>query len=244
MWECSTLVWGYRDNLLEGGYIMRKLCLLSVVGFVLMVVSAVAGSAAIKGDYIEARSADVYTGPCFANSEVGLVGNEAILAWKIKEGDWKGTRLDGLGVVAVVKAHATLGDPYHSAYPAESVLIVDQRATTRQQLALQDFAAAMAGKLLSHVVRVETAPIHLALAQGEEHGTALLVAGNLARIETRSLCHGDDICGNEFVFYPPLIQLAHAMPAFTLEDSFQGKGLDVVWNHMGKRSAFVGSFSL
>ena len=75
------------------------------------------GRAAIKGDYIEARSADVYTGPCFANGEVGLVGNEAILAWKITRGDWKGTSLNGLGVVAVVKAHATLGDPYHSSLP-------------------------------------------------------------------------------------------------------------------------------
>ncbi len=223
---------------------MRKLYLSPVVGLVLLIASAVPASAAIKGDYIEVRSADVYTGPCFANGEVGLVGNEAILAWRIKEGDWKGTNLNGLGVVAVVKAHATLGDPYHSPYPAESVLIVDQRANSRQRLALQDFAATMAGRLVSHVVRIEAAPIHLTVAQGEEHGTALLVAGNLARIETRSLCHGDDICGNEFVFYPPLVQLAHAMPAFTLEDSFQGKGLNVVWNHMGKRSAFVGSFAL
>jgi hypothetical protein len=223
---------------------MRKLYLSTLVGLALLVVLAIPGSAAIKGDYIEARSADVYTGPCFANGEVGLVGNEAILAWKIKEGDWKGTGLNGLGVVAVVKAHATLGDPYHNPYPAESVLIVDQRATARQRLALQDFAAAMAGKLLSHVVRVDTAPIQLTFAQGEHDGVARLVAGNLARIETRSLCHGDDICGNEFVYYPPLIQLAHAMPAFTLEDSFQGKGLDVVWNHIGKRSAFVGSFAL
>ena len=87
---------------------MRKLHVLAVVGIALMAVSAVPGSAAIKGDYIEARSADVYTGPCFANGEVGLVGNEAILAWRIKEGDWRGTSLNGLGVVAVVKAHATL----------------------------------------------------------------------------------------------------------------------------------------
>jgi len=223
---------------------MKKLCVPAVGGVALMMVLAVPGSGAIKGDYIEARSADVYTGPCFANSEVGLVGNEAILAWKINEGDWNGTSLNGLGVVAVVKAHATLGDPYHSAYPAQSILIVDQRANGRQRLALQAFAEAMAGKLLSHVVRVDAAPIQLTLAQGEEHGTARLAAGNLARIETRSLCHGDDICGNEFVYYPPLVRLAHAMPAFTLEDSFQGKGLDVVWNHMGKRSAFVGSFSL
>jgi hypothetical protein len=223
---------------------MRKLFVPAVAGVALMVVLAVPGSAAVKGDYIEARSADVYTGPCFANGEVGLVGNEAILAWKINEGDWNGTSLNGLGVVAVVKAHATLGDPYHSAYPAQSILIVDQRANARQRLALQAFAEAMAGKLLSHVVRVDAAPIQLTFAQGDEHGTARLVAGNLARIETRSLCHGDDICGNEFVYYPPLVQLAHAMPAFTLEDSFQGKGLNVVWNHIGKRSAFVGSFSL
>jgi hypothetical protein len=223
---------------------MRKLYLPAVVGLALTVVLAIPGSAAITGDYIEARSADVYTGPCFANGEVGLVGNEAILAWKIKEGDWKGTSLNGLGVVAVVKAHATLGDPYHNPYPAESVLIVDQQATSQQRLALQDFAGSMAGRLLSHVVRVETAPIQFAFAQGEHHGAARVAAGRLARIETRSLRQGDRICGNEFVYYPPLIQLAHAMPAFTLEDSFQGQGLNVVWKHIGKRSAFVGSFSL
>ena len=59
---------------------MGKLCLHAVAGLALMVLWAIPGSAAIKGDYIEARSADVYTGPCFANGEVGLVGNEAILA--------------------------------------------------------------------------------------------------------------------------------------------------------------------
>jgi len=222
---------------------MRKLYVSAVAGVALMVVLAVPGSAAIKGDYIEARSADVYTGPCFANGEVGLVGNEAILAWKINEGDWDGTSLNGLGVVAVVKAHATLGDPYHSAYPAEAVLIVDQRANAQQRLALQDLATSMAGKLLDHVVRVDAAPIQFSIGEGMEHGNARLEAGNLARIETRSLCQGDHICGNEFVFYPPLVRLAHSMPAFTLNDSFQGQGLNVVWNHVGKRSAFVGTFA-
>jgi len=221
-----------------------KLFISAFAGLGLAVLLAVPGRAAIKGDYLEARSADVYTGPCFANGEVGLVGDEAILAWKIDQGDWDGTSLNGLAVVAVVKAHATLGDPYHSPYPAESVLIVDQKANAQQRLALQEFASSMAGKLLSHVVRVEAAPIELTLATGEMHGAAQLVAGNLASITTRSLCQGDDKCGNEIVYYPPLVHLAHAMPAFTLEDSFHGQGLNVVWNHIGKRSAFVGSFSL
>jgi hypothetical protein len=100
------------------------------VGFFLLSGLAVSGSAAIKGDYIEVRSADVYTGPCFANSEVGLTGKEAILAWKVQEGSWKGVSLNGLSVVAVVTAQATLGDPYHSPYPAHSVLILDSRASS------------------------------------------------------------------------------------------------------------------
>jgi len=223
---------------------IRKALVSAIAGLGLASLLAVPGRAAIRGDYIEARSADVYTGPCFANGEVGLVGDEAILAWKVDAGNWKGTNLNGLSVVAVVKAHATLGDPYHSPYPAESVLIVDQRADARQRLALQEFASSMAGKLLSHVVRVEAAPIQLTLATGEQHGAAELVAGNLASIKTRSLCQGDDKCGNEIVYYPPLVHLAHAMPAFTLQDSFLGQGLNVVWNHIGKRSAFVGSFSM
>ena len=202
-----------------------RLFISALAGMALAVLTAVPGSAAIKGDYLEARSADVYTGPCFANGEVGLVGDEAILAWKIDRGDWKGTSLNGLGVVAVVKAHATLGDPYHSPYPAESVLIVDQKASAQQRVALQEFAASMAGRLLSHVVRVEAAPIQLTLAKGQQHGAAELMAGNLASIKTRSLCQGDDKCGNEIVYYPPLVHLAHAMPAFTLEDSFHGQGL-------------------
>jgi len=223
---------------------MRKLMVPLAVGFFLLSGLAVSGSAAIKGDYIEVRSADVYTGPCFANSEVGLTGKEAILAWKVQEGSWKGVSLNGLSVVAVVTAQATLGDPYHSPYPAHSVLILDSRASSDQRSALREFATSMAGGLLDHVVRVETAPIQLTVEHGDQHGAAKLVAGNIARIETRSLCHGDHICGNEFVYYPPLVSLAHAMPAFTLDESFQGQGLGVVWTHMGKRSAFVGAFTL
>jgi len=198
--------------------------------------------AAPKGEYLEARSADVYTGPCFANSEESLAGKEAILAWKIEEGDWKGIPLDSLSVVAVVRARATLGDPYHSPLPAQAVLILDARGNTEQRAALADFARSRAGSLLARVVRVEIAPIQFSREGGEHDGAARVVAGNLAQISTRSLCHGDHFCGNEIVYYPPLVNLSHAMPAFTLESSFSGQGLGEVWQNVGKRSAFVGRF--
>ena len=221
---------------------MLKRALIGGLSIMLFSVGALAGKAAVKGDYMEARSADVYTGPCFANSEVGLTGHEAILAWKVQQGDWNGVDLSGLSVVAVVRANATLGDPYHTPYPARSVLIVDSRATTAQRTALAAFAASQAGSLLDHVVRVESAPIQMTVEHGDLHGAAKLVAGHLAQIETRSLCQGDHLCGNESVYYPPLVALAHSMPAFTLDSSFSGQGLGEVWKNVDKRSAFVGSF--
>ena len=213
-----------------------------LAGLAAMLMAVLPASAAIKGEYIEARSADVYTGPCFANSEVGLTGQEAIMAWRIHEGDWNGVNLSGLSVVAVVRANATLGDPYHTPYPARSVLIVDAHANSAQRRALAAFAASKAGSLLDHVVRVESAPIEMTFSEDDHHGSARLIAGNLARIETRSLCQGDHLCGNESIYYPPLVALTHSMPAFTLDSSFSGQGLGEVWKNVDKRSAFVGSF--
>jgi hypothetical protein len=224
-----------------------KRVMIAGLALCLVVASAAPAMAAsagkIGGDYIETRSADVYTGTCVANSEVNLTGTEAILAWHIKEGSWNGVALNGLGVVGVVKANATLGDPFTSPYPAKSVLIVDSRATAEQQIALKSFAQSMAGDLLKNIVKVESTPIQVEIGEGERHGYAKLTAGSLAQIETRSLHGKDHLCGNEDVYYQPLTELMHAMPAFTLNDEFTGRGLGVTWKLNGKRSSFVGNFS-
>src|SRR5438046_10354648 len=64
----------------------------------------------ISGDYLEVRSCDVYTGPCFANAEMNLSGKARILVWSVREGSWNGTSLGGLRVIAVVCTDGTLGD--------------------------------------------------------------------------------------------------------------------------------------
>lgn len=221
---------------------MRKFWSLVGAGILFVAGVSVSARGAIKGDYVEVRSADVYTGPCFANAEVGLEGKQAILAWRINQGSWQGVSLDGLSVVTVVQANATLGDPYHDPYPTKSVLIVDERATDQQKHALVQFAQSAAGPLASNIIRVVAAPVRIEV--GRIHGSAKMIAGNIARIETRSLCQGDHICGNESVYYPPLTKVTHAMPAYTLNESFNGEGLGTVWNRRDTRSAFVGSFSL
>src|SRR5438067_3214719 len=145
--------------------------LVAVLGF-----SLSAAAQQISGDYLETRSADVYTGQCFANGEVNLVGNEAIMAWHVQSGTWDGMQLDGLTVAAAVRARATLGDPYANPYPAQAVLIVDEQANPQQRAALVAFARSMGGELLGNVERVIPATMEL-IVNHERHGVALLRAG-------------------------------------------------------------------
>src|SRR5213080_4618407 len=95
---------------------MRKL-FFSVLLIILALSPLVFGEQ-IRGDYLETRSADIYTGSCFANGEVNLVGNQAILAWHVESGTWNGVPLDGLTVAAAVRARETLGDSCACVYRA------------------------------------------------------------------------------------------------------------------------------
>ena len=196
----------------------------------------------IRGDYIETRSADVYTGQCFANGEVNLVGNEAILAWHVQSGSWDGVPLQGLTVAAAVRANGTLGDPYETPYPAKAVLLVDDQASAQQRAALISFAAHMGGELLQNVAQVIPVQMEL-VVNAEHHGAAMLRAGKFATVQTRSIGDQDHLCGNEVTFYPPLTEVAHSMPAVALTDTYSGPGLGVSWDFHGKRSAFVGTFA-
>ena len=201
-------------------------------------------SQTISGNYMEARTADVYTGPCFANAETGLVGQLAVLGWKVTHGSWQGVDLSGLSVVGVVRAQSTLGDVEVKSNPARAVLIVDSKADPAQRLALINFAQHMSGKLLTDVVRTDTQPIDMEIQNNDLHTrNASLIAGDLAKIETRAMNDGDQICHNEEVWYQPLSRTSHAMPAYALEHEFDGKGLGVTWSSPDKRSAYVASFS-
>jgi hypothetical protein len=200
--------------------------------------------AQISGQYIEVRTADVYTGPCFANSEVNLAGHKAVLAWRIEKGSWSNVGLDGMSVVAVVRASATLGDPYANPFPAKAVIIVDDRASQAQRAALVSFAQAQAGGLLSDIVAIEASPIRFVVDEGGRHGYATLEAGNLAKISTRAISEADLLCHNEEVYYPPLAaHLNHSMPAVAAESTYRGNYLGVNWTESGRRGAFIGTFS-
>ena len=201
-------------------------------------------AAEITGEYIEARTCDVYTGPCFANGEIGLTGREAVMAWKVDEGAWAGQDLSGLCVALVLRASDTLGvggsfkiDPF----PVSSVILVDEKANSAQREALVKFVKENAKQWTENIARVQ--PAALSLTNDHVGGKGVFTAGKFARIETRKLKGGDCVCTNETVFYPPLNKVDNAHPAYTLDLTYQGEGLNSTWKTMNRRSAFLATFS-
>jgi hypothetical protein len=226
---------------------MKRLVLSLFLTGSLMMAAGLQNRTSVRGSYLEARTADVYTGACFANSEAGLVGEFAVFGWHVDQGSFEGVGLDGLSVVGVVRANTTLGD-FHArsaTNPSKAVLIVDDRATPVQRLALAAFAKRMGGDLLEDVVRVEYQPVNIAFENNDVHSrTATLTAGTLAKLQTRAINSGDKVCSHEEAWYNPLTKLDHAMPAYTMANDYKGKDLGTTWSSPDKRSAFVGSFQL
>jgi hypothetical protein len=221
---------------------MRGLCSIGACAAVLLTCSA-ARSGEISGEYLEARSCDVFTGPCFANAQMGSAGKEAVLAWKVDEGRWQGVPVDGLGVAVVLNSEGTLGND--GVFPMnagniKSVILVDERATARQQTALIDFVKHTAIDVIGSVQTVKRVPI--SLSNDHLAGKGVFKAGEVARIETRPMKRGDCTCTNERNFYLPLANVDNSSPAYAKTLSYTGDGLDSRWTLHNIRSAYLATF--
>jgi hypothetical protein len=216
--------------------------ILALAACALLLAAGPLTAAGLTGHYIEARTTDVWTGPCFANADVNIGGKHAILGWKIDKGEFNKVKLDGLGIVAVLAASDTLGTKQTAA--GKALVIVDDRASGEQKKALVAFARQQAGELLRNVVAVRSARVELTVCNCDEGGCAVLRAGD-ARVETRCLDHRHDkVCGNESAFFPPLTRGVKAVPALAVENTWSGTGVNETWKDAGRRGAYLGSFEV
>ena len=152
--------------------------IVSALGVALLGLAAATASAAgIRGDYVEARNADIFTGPCFSNAEIFISGNRAVMAWKVTEGSWNGVDLQGLCVAAAIDGTTTFSQDQPE--KADSVLIVDRRADARQREALIAMAKTLGGARLSRIAKVTSSHMslkledHVRLESDKVHDTAL-----------------------------------------------------------------------
>lgn len=191
----------------------------------------------IQGEYVEARTCDVWTGPCFANGEINLRGKHAVAAWIVDKGSWDKVTLDGLKILAVFESEGTL----HTDVQGEvrAVIYVDERATDAQSKALVAMAKALAPKHLSNVLRTHKAAIRYTRNDLE----VKLSVGKEVTLETRALGKYDAVCCNEEQAYPSISESVEILCAKTVEHAYQGTDIGTTWSDPNRRSAMVGTFS-
>ena len=215
---------------------------LPFVALALLTLTAPLSAAGLTGQYIEARTCDVWTGPCFANAETSLGGKNAVIGWMIDKGSFDDVKLDGLGVVAVIAAPDTLG--VKQSGKGKAVLIVDDKASKKQKEALVKFAKKQGGDLVGEVLAVLSEKVSVEICECDEGGCARLKAGK-AKVERRCLsAHHDKVCGNESAYYKPLTEGVKAKPAMATENSYQGKEVGTKWSDANRRGAYVGTFEV
>src|ERR1700704_2949814 len=130
------------------------------------------GKGSLTGEYVEARTAEVFTGGCIMNSEAETVGKQAVLAWKVDRGSFNGITIDGLSVVAAMSGDRNLGmtEMGGEKPSVRTAMFVDQRANAAQQIALVAMASELSKGLVGTIVQVTPAPIEFADPGGELTG--------------------------------------------------------------------------
>lgn len=214
---------------------------LPVVSALLLAASpAFAGSTALTGDYVEARTAEVFAGGCIMNSEAETMGRQAVLAWRIASGDQDGVDLAGLSVVAALSGDRNLGMREmggEAPTTVKAAVIVDQRATPAQRAALVAFVTRMVPDLPLRIVEVSAAPVTFARS-----GDRVDVSAGAATLSIGTVLVHDANCGATQWFHP-LATVADASLGVTRSQVYWGTALGTRWRQVDKKSSFWGTFA-
>ena len=197
------------------------------------------GKGSVSGAYVEARTAEVFTGGCIMGSEAETVGKQAVLAWKVDRGSFNGVSLDGLSVVAAVVGDRNLGIQEIGGGKAatRSAMYVDSRANAAQQIALVAMATELSKGIVGTIVQVTPAPIQFADSEKNIH----VATGPVALDVNKHITH-DPSCG-AMQWFHPLASVDDATIGVAEKNAFSGTSLGSKWSDPNKRSAFFGTFA-
>jgi len=196
----------------------------------------------ITGEYVEARTAEVFAGGCIMNSEAETMGRQAIMAWKITSGSLDGVVLDRLTVAAAVAGDRNLGMREmggEEPTAVKAIITVDPRANAAQRLALVRLVRELSRGLITDVVRVDTAAVTFATTQNY---VEVSVPDQSMQLTVNKEMKHDPSCG-AMQWFKPFTVLTQSAMGVAEAHSFSGQGLGTKWSAPDKRSAFYGTFA-
>ena len=198
--------------------------------------SASHADAALRGQYVEARTASVFAGACHYGAECTTRGREALLAWHFTSGARHGVDLSGVNAALAVAGDANLAGGTGA---RRSIFYVDAKATRAQQDAALELVRSRCGVLMGELIAVERVDLRVAF-DAEHHdvrapGLFELSGGKLPNRECCKMAYD--------VWYAPFIELAQ--PIVGCDDVFRYEDarLGSVWSRSGQNEAFVGTFT-
>jgi hypothetical protein len=220
---------------------MRKLIFVATAAIVAAAAPALraADAPSIVGQYVETRTAEVFTGGCLMNSEGETGGREALMAWRVDRGSLAGVPLDGLSVVAAVTADVNLGTRELGGIAPRSirsVIYVDDRASQAQRGALVTLARSLSNGFVGQVVAVK--PVAIGYSRSEH---AIAVQAGDATIDVGTHMAHDVSC-SAMQWFHPLATLDAATLGVTNRQVYSGGLLGRRWEQIDRRSAFFGEF--
>jgi hypothetical protein len=193
---------------------------------------------AVSGDYVEARSNEVYTCGCLYSGQMTTAGREAILAWRITSGVYQGTPLAGVKVAAVV-----VGDASLSAYdgPRRTALYLDENVSDAQLKAIVALWQREYSQALGKIATVHRAPISFT-QQGE---AVRLSIPNLVEVQARKARLPEDAHPGSFLWYQPFVPLRSPSLATALNYEYSGMDFQHQWQDlMPSINGYLGEFTL
>jgi len=218
---------------------MRKFILTGLL-FVLACSAAVWKShadATVTGDYVEARTASVFAGACHYNGELVTTGNDAVLAWNIRHGEWKGTDLAGVRAIAVMSGDANLS---HREAARRSEIVIDGATSPAQLDATIEALKSKYKATLGEIASVRQAPIKFQ----HENKRFFVGSANFAELSVEALPNDECCKMPNLVWYTPFVELETRKVGYTEKASFAGGIVGKAWQRGDENSAFYGRFTL
>ncbi len=199
--------------------------------------SSRADTSFVKGEYVEVRTASVFAGACHYNGELTTAGRDALMAWNVKSGTWRGVDLAGVRIVAIVSAEANLSD---NNAPRRSEIIIGENASDAQSRAMLEAIKSKYAGSLGKVMSVRRGP----LTFEHKDKTYTVTADDFASINIEAM--PDDLCCKmpQLVWYSPLVPLENRKVGYTTKALYAGGAVCDPWQRTGENSAFYGSFAL
>jgi hypothetical protein len=196
-----------------------------------------AAAPAVTGDYIEARSCNIYVGACHAEGEFPTTGRQAVLAWRVRQGTFEGVSLDGVTAIAVVSADRNLGAPdVHK----KAVVYVARTASPMQQQAMAKLLQERAGPSLGTVLAVKEAAIAFDPGKDLYQVSAPGIATLKVKKQPGQLC-----CLQKYeAFYKPFVALKDGKIGYSVLTGFEERMLDTSWSGSDQNNAYFGEFTL